>query len=62
MQIMLKDMADSKRINANIHAIGAAALSPVRRQRLLARVDGLSATVISALFWPPVLVSAPQNP
>ena len=52
-QIMLKDMADSKRIDANVHNIAPQAMSPLRRARRAVRVDSLSATIISSLFWPP---------
>ena len=50
---MLKDMADSKRVDANIHNIAPQAMSPLRRARRAVRVDALSATIISSLFWPP---------
>ena len=53
VQIMLKDMADSKRIDSNIHNIAPQAMSPLRRARRAVRVDDLSATIISSLFWPP---------
>ncbi|CAK0784759.1 hypothetical protein CVIRNUC_007963 [Coccomyxa viridis] len=52
-EIMLKDMADSKRVDANIHNIAPQAMSPLRRARRAVRVDALSATIISSLFWPP---------
>ena len=50
---MLKDMADSKRIDANVHNIAPQAMSPLRRARRAVRVDALSATIVSSLFWPP---------
>ena len=57
-QVMLKDLADSKRVNANIKALPEQALSPLRRSRRRTDVAALDATVISALFWPPPLVQA----
>ena len=55
---MLKDMADSKRTNHNIHRLAPQDLQPLQRQRSQPRFDELSATVISSLYWPPHLVSA----
>lgn len=55
MQIMLKDMADSKRINQNIHHITTQ--SERGRQRIMADLEGYSATVVSSLFWPAQPVS-----
>jgi anaphase-promoting complex subunit 2 len=49
---MLKDMADSKRVNGNIRQMPQQALSPLRRQRRQTTMDNVSATIISALFWP----------
>lgn len=60
MQIMLKDMADSKRINQNIHHITTQ--SERGRQRVTARLEGFSATVVSSLFWPAQPVSTWQIP
>ena len=46
-------MADSKRVNGNIRQMPQQALSPLRRQeRRQTPVDTVSATIISALFWP----------
>lgn len=53
VQIMLKDMADSKRTNHNIHHLTSPDLQPLQRQRSQPRLDQLSATVISSLYWPP---------
>ena len=58
LQVMLKDLADSKRVNANIKALPEQALSPLRRARRATDVAALDATVISALFWPPIQVRA----
>ena len=54
---MLKDVADSKRVNGNIRNMPAQAMSPLRRQRRETPVTTTSATVISALFWPALPVS-----
>ena len=52
---MLKDLADSKRVNGNIKALPVEVSSPVRgRRRDAADIVPLSATIISALFWPPL--------
>ncbi len=62
-QVMLKDLADSKRLNAGIYALPAAATSPARRDRRAAAVPGgLSATILSGLFWPPVQARARGRP
>lgn len=58
VQIMLKDMADSKRTNHNVHRLAPQDLQPLQRQRSQPRFDELSATVISSLYWPPHPVSA----
>ena len=51
---MLKDIADSKRINSNIKALPTVVTSPVRgRRQDAASIAPLTATVTSALFWPP---------
>lgn len=47
----LKDLADSKRINANVKSVPNTA-TPLRRRRQLVNIDGLSATIVSQLFWP----------
>ena len=60
MQIMLKDMADSKRINQNIHHITTQ--SERGRQSITARLEGFNATVVSSLFWPSQPVSTWQIP
>lgn len=53
-QVMLKDLADSKRLNGGIHALPAQATSPLRRDRRAAAPGSLSATILSGLFWPAV--------
>lgn len=53
-EIMLKDIADSKRINSNIKALPTTVTSPVRgRRQDAASIAPLTSTVTSALFWPP---------
>lgn len=51
-QVMLKDIADSKRLNANIHAVPAAVGTPNRGRKKHPDIANVSATVISSLFWP----------
>jgi len=53
---MLKDMADSKRINHNIHRLTPQAMPSPKRQRPQSHLDEFSATVVSSLFWPAHLV------
>ena len=48
---MLKDLADSKRLNASIKALAPEPGAAVRRE---ADLSIHSATIVSALFWPPV--------
>ena len=48
---MLKDLADSKRLNASIKAL---APEPGAASRSEADLSIHSATIVSALFWPPV--------
>ena len=62
LQIMLKDMADSKRTNHNIHHLAPQDLPPLQRQRSQPRLDQLSATIISSLYWPPHQVSMMASP
>lgn len=51
---MLKDIADSKRMNSNIKALPTVVTSPVRgRRQDAASITPLTSTVTSALFWPP---------
>ena len=51
---MLKDIADSKRMNSNIKALPTVVTSPVRgRRQDAASISPLTSTVTSALFWPP---------
>ena len=54
LQVMLKDIADSKRMNSNIKALPTLVTSPVRgRRQDAASIGPLTSTVTSALFWPP---------
>ena len=46
-----QDLADSKRINANVKSVPNSA-TPLRRRRQLVSIDGMSATIVSQLFWP----------
>ena len=48
---MLKDLADSKRLNASIKALAPEPGAALRRE---ADLSTHSATIVSALFWPPV--------
>ena len=43
--VMLKDIADSKRVDANIKADSRGSANGL---------EGTSATIISAVFWPPL--------
>lgn len=53
-EVMLKDIADSKRMNSNIKALPTVVTSPVRgRRQDAASIAPLTSTVTSALFWPP---------
>jgi len=53
-EIMLKDLADSKRIGANIKQIAAEApLGESSAVEAPADIENFSATIISPLFWPP---------
>ena len=58
-EIMLKDMADSKRITANIRALVPAS-SSVHAPLL----PDFSTVIVSELFWPPLFegkVNTPEN-
>lgn len=46
-----QDLADSKRINANVKSVPNNA-TPLRRRRSLVDIAPLSATIVSQLFWP----------
>ena len=46
-----QDLADSKRINANVKSVPNTA-TPLRRRRQLVSIDSMSATIVSQLFWP----------
>ena len=50
-QVMLKDMADSKRINTNVQAIVSHAPTARGRKKLVDTAN-VSATILSGLFWP----------
>ena len=61
VQIMLKDLADSKRLNASIQQLPAAAGLPSRGRSQSApdglfknTTDSMTATILSELFWPPL--------
>jgi anaphase-promoting complex subunit 2 len=57
-EVMLKDVADSKRTDGNVKAAsGLAGAAPVEGHAAIAAC-GLSATVLSALFWPPLAPDA----
>lgn len=47
-----QDLADSKRINAHVHGVPNDATPLKRRRQQLADIGGLTATVVSQLFWP----------
>lgn len=49
---MLKDMADSKRLNASIQVLPPAAGTPGRARKRLPDISNMSASVLSGLFWP----------
>ena len=51
LQVMLKDLADSKRLNASIKALAPEPGAALRRE---VDLSIHSATIVSALFWPPV--------
>lgn len=46
-----QDLADSKRINSNVHGVSNDS-TPLKKRRELADIGSLTATVVSALFWP----------
>eukprot|EP00887_Chlorella_sp_A99_P005758 scaffold1.g5758.t1 len=50
-EIMLKDLADSKRVNANVKSVPDTA-TPIKRRANLVGIQQLDATIISQLFWP----------
>lgn len=50
-EIMLKDITDSKRINANVQGVPNNA-TPLKRRKHLVNIENLTATIISYLFWP----------
>ncbi|DBA88589.1 hypothetical protein WJX77_003031 [Trebouxia sp. C0004] len=53
-EVMLKDIADSKRMNSSIRALPTVVTSPVRgRRQDPVSIAPLTSTVTSALFWPP---------
>lgn len=50
-EVMLRDLSESKRVNANVKSVPNSA-TPLRRRAGLVPVDALSATIVSQLFWP----------
>ena len=50
-EVMLRDLADSKRINANVRALANSA-TPLKRHPDLVTFDSLGVTIVSELFWP----------
>lgn len=53
MQIMLKDLADSKRLNTSIKQLPAMPNSSRRSTAATnAAIDNMTATILSELFWP----------
>ncbi|XP_024541138.1 anaphase-promoting complex subunit 2 isoform X1 [Selaginella moellendorffii] len=59
-EIMLKDLADSKRINSNIKAKGKPQETFQKGEELT--LHNVDATVISSLFWPPFQTETLQVP
>ncbi len=47
----MQDLADSKRINSHVHGVSNDS-TPLKPRRQLADIQGLTATIVSALFWP----------
>lgn len=56
MQVMMKDLADSRRLLQTIKAMPEGVRSPVRYRQTgpALSVGPVSATIISAHFWPPL--------
>lgn len=52
LKVMLKDMADSKRLNTSIQALPASASVAGRSRRKPPDLGSTSALVLSGLFWP----------
>ena len=52
-EVMLRDLAESKRINTNVKSVPNTA-TPLKKRRDLVPIDPLSATIVSQLFWPPL--------
>lgn len=50
-EVMLRDLADSKRINANVRAM-ANNTTPLKAHNDLVPLDSFGVTIISELFWP----------
>lgn len=50
-EVMLRDMAESKRINSNVRTISNSA-TPLKHATNLVPLEGLSVMIISELFWP----------
>lgn len=53
-EVMLRDMADSKRINTNVQTISNTSTPLKRVQDSLVPLQGLGVTIVSQLFWPPM--------
>ena len=62
VQVMMKDLADSKRLYNTIKAMPEGLPSPVRgkRSKMPNTLWPASATIISAHFWPPLQDEALQ--
>jgi len=50
-EVMLRDLADSKRINSTVHYVSNS-YSPLKNVQDLVPIDGLSVTIVSQLYWP----------
>jgi anaphase-promoting complex subunit 2 len=64
-EVMLKDVRDSKRLNGNVKALPApgtpaAENEDAKKITKVVRNSPLDATVVSALFWPPLADEAPD--
>lgn len=54
LEVMFKDIADSKRIDTSVHAAGSAMSIPgVNHDQALA-IETMHATILSHLYWPPL--------
>lgn len=50
-EVMLRDLAESKRINTNVKSVSNTA-TPLKKRHDLVSIDALDATIVSELFWP----------